>query len=165
MFPWQTNGTDMMDQGTRDFKKFVKLNDDQGADMMVSPLFYVRGQAGPSDTATFAASAASGTTETATLTLPANVNPPEWVEVVLINHADAAVSVAFAQTVNDFVSGTGTLNPTLPVSVSSVAASGGVEQVLIQYPFTSDGALVVTFTASAAMTNGGNVGAQIRWMD
>lgn len=152
----------VLSNNERDFYAFQQTADGQGIYAMSDPHFYLRGQAGPQGTATFAASSASGTSQTVSLALPANQSPPEYAYIVLINHADATVNYSISQTVNDFVAGTGTVNPEI-ASGTAIAASGGSVTVLVHFPYTTDGALVVTFTAGAAMTNGGNVGAQLRW--
>ena len=152
-----------VDYGQRDVLKSQPLANGEMAEQTVPPTFRIRGQAVTQATATIAAAAASGTVEPATLSLPAGYNYPEWCEVVLINESDTACDAVVYQTVNNFVSGSGTV--LVPVSGTiSLTASGGVDQELLHFPFTSDGPLVVQFTTTAVATNGGNVGAQLRFM-
>lgn len=156
------NGLSNLDLGQREVKKYQQLANQEGAEQIVPPHFRLRGQPGPQGTATFPAASASGATETVSLALPVNIDLPEWAQIIFVNHADAAVAAVVTQTVSDFVVGSGNVDVAITTSIA-VPASGGTNQVLVQYPFTTDGPLTVTFTASASMTNGGKVGAQLRF--
>ncbi len=158
----QTNPFNMVDPNQRDLRAWQPMNDGNGGYTMIDPHFWVRGQAGPQGTATFAASAASGSTQLVTLTLEANQIAPSACTLVLINHTDVAVSFTVAQTVNDFVAGTGTQTPIIFTSTTNVTAAGS-ESVQLTNPYTTDGPIIVTFTITAVSTLGGKVGAQLRW--
>lgn len=163
MLPYANmNPANIISPDEREWRAFQQTADGQGIHAMAGPHFYLRGQAGPQAIATFAAGSASNATQTENLSLPTTQSPPEYVYLVFINHADAAVNYSVSQTVNDFVAETGTVTPEI-VSGTGIAASGGTQAALVRFPFTTDGPLVVTFTAAAAMTNGGKVGVQLRW--
>ena len=144
------------------YREFWMTKDAQGAQMVEDAHFPYRGQEFAQEVATFSASSASGATESVTLALPTNRDIPRSVTLVVINHADEPISFTVAQTVSDFVAGTGAVTPTIYTSVANVAA-GASASAIIQSPFTTDGPCVVTFTLTAASTNGGSVGAQFRW--
>lgn len=158
----QTNPWNMVDPNQRQMRAWQPLADGNGGFTMIDPHFWVRGQAGPQGTATFPASSASGATETVTLALAGNQLPPATCTLLLINHADEPVSFTVSQTANDFVAGTGTQTPVIYTSTANVT-SGGSASVQLASPFLTDGPVVVTFALTAASTNGGTVGAQIRW--
>lgn len=137
--------------------------DGQGAHATVPPTYYLRGNPGPQATGSFLAAATSGTTVPLTLTRTQGANLlPEFMQLVVINHADAPVSFIVQQQIADFVVGTGTILSTLYDSTTNVA-SNSAEIVLLQFPWTSEGILIVTLTAASTMTNGGAVGAQLRY--
>ncbi len=152
----------LIDQGSMNFRPFWPTQDGQGVKMVEDAHFPYRGQEFVQEVATFAASSASGATKSVTLALPTNRDIPRSVTLVVINHADEPISFTVAQTVNDFVAGTGTVTPVIYTSTANVAA-GGSATAIIQSPYTTDGPCVVTFALTAASTLGGNVGAQFRW--
>ena len=152
----------LVDPGSRDYRTFWSTQDGQGVKMVEDAHFPYRGQEFVQEAATFAASSASGATQTVSLAMPTNRDIPRSVTLIVINHADEPISFTVAQTVNDFVAGSGTATPTIFTSVANVAA-GASASAIIQSPFTTDGPCVVAFTLTAASTNGGKVGAQFRW--
>lgn len=157
------NGLQQVSPEQRTFYAFHQTKDGQGGFAVLSSHFDLRGQAIPdlTGTASFAASSASGASETVNLKLPDNMDPPDHSQIIVINHTDVAVDWTLAQTVDDFVAGSGLAYPTLTQSQISLAA-GASETTNFRFPFTMDGPLVLTFTLASASTNGGKVGAQIR---
>ena len=154
---------DLVAPEQRSYYAYQEAGDGQGSFATVPPSYYIRGKAGPQGTGTFAAAAASGTIVPITLSLSQGANLlPEYMQLVIVNHADAAVSFTVQQQIADFVAGTGTILSTLFSSTTDVQPNSA-ETVLLQFPWTAEGVLTVNLTATAAMTNGGNVGAQLRY--
>jgi hypothetical protein len=166
MFLTSANPRDMIDGLQVQYLVLRKTPDGQGAYATVSANEAIRGQPGPQSVLAVPAGAAEGTTYTASLPLPENVVLPEMVSLILVNQSDASASWAVTQTVNDFLSTSSNATPLQVPLMSSGAAfltNGEAQNLLIQYPYTVDGPITVTFTLTTGSTNGGNIGAQIRW--